>query len=220
VSLRLLFIDELRGYAKSKVMIVLWIGLPLLSFLIQFIEPGELEGMPISFLVSLLVSSIGGTLSAIMLSTSIVSEKNRHVYELFLIRPVKRSSLILAKFMAVYLCLVVAVAISLSIGLIIDGFTGRLSENFLSITFEYLIMSFSSMAITCSIGILFGVTVSSVPVAAILSVYLGSQLSSLIILPIFFMEGLDPVILSLALGIPISIIVIGIDVSLFNRQQF
>jgi len=220
VSLRLLFIDELRGYAKSKIMIVLWIGLPLLSFLIQFIDPGELEGMPISFLVSLVVSSIGGTLSAIMLSTSIVSEKNRHVYELFLIRPVKRSSLLLAKFLAVYLCLVVAVAISLSVGLIIDGFTGKLSENFLSITFEYLIMSLSSMAITCSIGILFGVTVSSVPVAAILSVYLGSQLSSLIILPVFFLQGLNPVVLSLALGIPISIIVIGIDISLFNRQQF
>lgn len=220
MSLRLLFVDELRGYAKSKVMIVLWIGLPLLSFLIQFINPGELEGMPISFLVSLVVSSIGGTLSAIMLSTSIVSEKNRHVYELFLIRPVKRSSLILAKFLAVYLCLVVAVAISLSVGLIVDGFTNKLSENFLSITFEYLIMSFSSMAITCSIGILFGVVVSSVPVAAILSVYLGSQLSSLIILPIFFLGGLDPVLLSLALGIPISLIVIGIDISLFNRQQF
>jgi hypothetical protein len=81
-------------------------------------------------------------------------------------------------------------------------------------------MSFSSMAITCSIGILFGVTVSSVPVAAILSVYLGSQLSSLIILPVFFLQGLNPVVLSLALGIPISIIVIGIDISLFNRQQF
>jgi len=201
-------------------MIVLWIGLPFLSFLIQFIDPGELEGMPISFLVSILVSSIGGTLSAIMLSTSIVSEKNRHVYVLFLIRPVKRSSLILAKYLAVYLCLIVAVAISLSIGLIVDGFTSRLSENFLNITFEYLIMGFSSMSITCSIGILFGVVISSVPVAAILSVYLGSQLSSLIILPVFFLEGLDPVILSLALGIPISIIVIGIDISLFNRQQF
>jgi len=93
VSLLLLLLDELKGYAKSKVMIVLWFGLPLLSFVIQFISPNELEGMPISFLVSIVVSSIGGTLSAIMLSTSIVSEKNRHVYELFLIRPVRRSNL-------------------------------------------------------------------------------------------------------------------------------
>lgn len=220
MSLILLFFDEIKGFAKSRVMIVLWIGLPLLSFLIQFIDPGELEGMPISFLVSLIVSSIGGTLSGVMLSTSIVSEKNRHVYELFLIRPVKRSSLILAKYLAVYLCLVVAVTISFAVGLIIDGFTGKLSQNYLSITFDYLIMSFSSMAITCSIGILFGVVVSSVPVAAILSVYLGSQLSSLIILPIFFIETLNPVLLALSLGISITLIMMSFNIFLFSRKQF
>ncbi len=220
MSLILLFIDELKGYAKSKVMIVLWFGLPLLSFIIQFINPSELEGMPISFLVSLVVSSIGGTLSAIMLSTSIVSEKNRHVYELFLIRPVKRSSLILAKYIAVYLCLVIAALISLIVGLLIDAFTGDLIENYLNSTFESLVIGMSTMSITCSIGIFFGVLVSSVPVAAILSVYLGSQLSSLIILPTFFLEILDPVILALTLGISITITMISIDVVLFNKKQF
>ncbi len=220
MSLRLLFLDELKGYAKSKVMLVLWFGLPLLSFLIQFFNPAELEGMPISFLVALVVSSIGGTLSVIMLSTTIVSEKNRHVYELFLIRPVRRSSLILAKFLAVYLCLVIAVSISLIIGLIFDAFTGDLIENYLKITFESLIIGISSMAITCSIGILFGVLVSSVPVAAILSVYLGSQLSSLIILPTFFIPGLDTQTLALTLGITLTTIIMGINIILFNRMQF
>jgi len=220
MSLRLLFLDELRGYAKSKVMIVLWFGLPLLSFLLQFIDPGQLEGRPISFLVSLVVSSIGGTLSAIMLSTSIVSEKIHHVYELFLIRPVKRSSLILAKFLAVYSCLVIAVSISLIVGLIIDGFTGDLSEMYLNMTFDSLIIGISSMAITCSIGIFFGVLVSSVPVAAILSVYLGSQLSSLIILPTFFIEVLDPVLLALTLGITLTTIIMSLNLFLFSRKQF
>ena len=153
-------------------MIVLWFGLPLLSFLMHFIQP-ETEGLPISFLVALLVSSIGGTLSAIMLSTSIVGEKNRHVYELFLVRPVKRCSLLLAKFFAVYLCLIIAVAISLIVGIVIDGFTIGIPENFLSDIFNSLVTGLSSMAITCSIGILFGVITSSIPVAAILSVYLG-----------------------------------------------
>lgn len=220
MSLLLLFLDELKGYAKSKVMIVLWFGLPLLSFLIQFINPNELEGMPISFLVSLVVSSIGGTLSAIMLSTSIVSEKNRHVYELFLIRPVRRSSLILAKYLAVYLCLVIAVSISLTIGLIFDAFTGDLIENYLDITFESLIIGISSMSITCSIGIFFGVLVSSVPLAAILSVYLGSQLSTIIILPTIFFEILDPVILALTLGVTITLIMMSVNVLLFSRKQF
>jgi len=220
LSLLLLFLDELKGYAKSKVMIVLWFGLPLLSFLIQYINPNQLEGMPISFLVALVVSSIGGTLSVIMLSTTIVSEKNRHVYELFLIRPVRRSSLILAKFLAVYLCLVIAVSISLTIGLIIDAFTGDLIENYLNVTFESLIIGISSMAITCSIGILFGVLISSVPVAAILSVYLGSQLSSLIILPTFFIPGLDTQMLALTLGITLTTVIMGINIILFNRMQF
>ncbi len=220
MSLLLLFFDELKGYAKSRVMIVLWFGLPLLSFLIQFINPNELEGMPISFLVAIVVSSIGGTLSVIMLSTSIVSEKSRHVYELFLIRPVRRSSLLIAKFLAVYLCLVIAVSISLVVGLIIDGFTGDLSERFLEITLDSLIISISSMAITCSIGILFGVLVSSVPVAAILSVYLGSQLSSLLILPTFFIPHLNTEMLALTLGITLTIGIMSINIIKFNRMQF
>lgn len=216
----LLFLDELRGYAKSKVMIVLWFGLPLLSFLIHFLNPTSTEGVPISYLVGLVVSSIGGTLSGIMLSTSIVSEKNRHVYELFLIRPVRRSSLLLAKFLAVYLCLVIAVIIAIIFGLIIDEFTDGSSEYLLKKTFESLIISLSSMATTCSIGILFGVLVSSVPVAAILSVYLGSQFSSIIVLPTLFITSLNPVILALTLGISVTCIVMSINMYIFSRKQF
>jgi ABC-2 type transport system permease protein len=220
MSLRLLFIDELKGYAKSKVMVVLWFGLPVLSFLMQFIDPPQMEGFPVSLLVSLVVSSIGGTLSAIMLSTSIVNEKNRHVYELFLIRPVRRSSLLLAKFLAVYLCLVIAISISLGLGLLIDGFTGNLTQIEWNLTIEYLIIGMSSMAITCSIGIFFGVIVSSVPVAAILSVYLGSQLPLLIILPTIYIEILNPQLLALTLGITLTTAVMSLNLYLFSKKQF
>jgi len=219
LSFLLLFLDELKGYAKSKVMIVLWFGLPLLSFLVHFIQP-ETEDFPISFLVVLLVASIGGTLSAIMLSTSIVNEKNRHVYELFLIRPVKRYELLLAKFFSVFLCLIIAILISLIGGLLIDIITIGFPENYLNSIFDSLIISMSSMAITCSIGIFIGVLVSSVAVAAILAVYLGGQLSSVIILPTFFIPGLDPEMLALILGISISTILMGINILLFNRMQF
>ena len=219
MSFLLLFLDELKGYAKSKVMIVLWFGLPLLSFLVHFIQP-ETEDFPISFLVVLLVASIGGTLSAIMLSTSIVNEKNRHVYELFLIRPVKRYNLLLAKFFAVFLCLIIAILISLIGGLLIDIITIGFPENYLNSIFDSLIISMSSMAITCSIGIFIGVLVSSVAVAAILAVYLGGQLSSVIILPTFFIPGLDPEMLALILGISISTIIMGLNIILFSHMQF
>ncbi len=218
MSFVLLLLDELKGYAKSKVMIVLWFGLPLLSMLIHFF-PSQ-EDLPISYLVAIVVSSIGGTLSGIMLSTSIVSEKNRHVYDLFLIRPVKRYNLLLVKFFAVFLCLTIAVVISLIVGLIIDAITIELPEHLLGLIFDSLVISMSSMAITCSIGIFFGVLVSSVPVAAILSVYLGSQLSSLLILPTFLIPGLDPQILAIILGISVTTTMMLINIILFSRKQF
>ncbi|MFX0008437.1 MAG: hypothetical protein ACFFAV_17135, partial [Candidatus Hermodarchaeota archaeon] len=69
-------------------------------------------------------------------------------------------------------------------------------------------------------GIFFGVIVSSVPVAAILSVYLGSQLSSLIILPTIFIEVLNPQLLALALGITLTIGIMILNLVLFNKKQF
>ena len=113
MSLKILFVDELKGFYKSKVMIVLWVGLPLLSLLFHYIVP-DTEGIPISSIVAIILSSIGGTLGSAMLSTSIASEKIRHVYDLFLIRPVKRTSILLAKFFSVYLCLIIATGISLT----------------------------------------------------------------------------------------------------------
>jgi len=219
VSLLLLFLDELKGFAKSKIMIILWFGLPALAILIHFIQP-ETEDFPITSLVTIVVSSIGSTLSSIMLSTSIVNEKNNHVYELFLVRPVKRYSLLISKFLAVYLCLIIAVGLSLLVGLVIDGITVGIPEDFLDLIFDSLSISLSSMAITCSIGIFFGVLVSSVAAAAILSVYLGSQLSSIILLPTFFSETLDPVLLALTIGISATITIMIINIFIFSRKQF
>ncbi|TFF88594.1 MAG: hypothetical protein EU548_08670, partial [Promethearchaeota archaeon] len=68
-------------------MITLWIGFPILSILMHFIQP-DTEGIPISVFTGLIVASIGGLLSAVMLSTTIVNEKNARVYDLYLIRPV------------------------------------------------------------------------------------------------------------------------------------
>ena len=99
----LLFFDELKGYIKSKVMIILWFGMPALAVLIRFLYlQAEVQEMVTSLLIGLVITSIGSTLSSVMLSTSIVSEKNHNVYELFLVRPVKRWYFLLAKFFAVY----------------------------------------------------------------------------------------------------------------------
>ena len=220
MSLKILFADELKGFYKSKVMIVLWVGLPLLSLLFHYIVP-DTEGIPISSIVAIILSSIGGTLGSAMLSTSIASEKIRHVYDLFLIRPVKRTSILLAKFFSVYLCLIIATGISLTLGLILDQiFIGNLPEFVLNQTIESLTISIAAMAISCSIGIFFGIIVSSVPVATILSVYIGNQISAISILPTLFLDFIDPIIFSLLVGSIAVVIMLTVSSLLFSRKQF
>jgi ABC-2 type transport system permease protein len=220
MSLKILFVDELKGFYKSKVMIVLWVGLPLLSLLFHYIVP-DTEGIPISSIVAIILSSIGGTLGSAMLSTSIASEKMRHVYDLFLIRPVKRTSILLAKFFSVYLCLIIATGISLTLGLILDQiFIGNLPEFVLNQTIESLTISIAAMAISCSIGIFFGIIVSSVPVATILSVYIGNQISAISILPTLFLNFIDPIIFSLLVGCIAAVLMLAISSILFSRKQF
>jgi ABC-2 type transport system permease protein len=220
MSLKILFVDELKGFYKSKVMIVLWVGLPLLSLLFHYIVP-DTEGIPISSIVAIILSSIGGTLGSAMLSTSIASEKIRHVYDLFLIRPVKRTSILLAKFFSVYLCLIIATGISLTLGLILDQiFIGNLPEFVLNQTIESLTISIAAMAISCSIGIFFGIIVSSVPVATILSVYIGNQISAISILPTVFLDFIDPIVFSLLVGCIAAVLMLAISSILFSRKQF
>jgi len=220
MSLKILFVDELKGFYKSKVMIVLWVGLPLLSLLFRYITP-ETEGFPFSSIVAIILSSIGGTLASAMLSTSIASEKIRHVYDLFLIRPVKRTNILLAKYFSVYLCLIIATGISLTLGLILDQiFIGSLPEYVLNQTLESLTISLAAMAISCSIGIFFGVVVSSVPVATILSVYVGNQISAISILPTLLLDFINPIIFSLLVGCIAAVIMLAISSILFSRRQF
>ncbi len=220
MSLKILFVDELKGFYKSKVMIVLWLGLPLISLLFRYITP-EIEEFPFSSVVAIILSSIGGTLASAMLSTSIANEKIRHVYDLFLIRPVKRVNILLAKYFSVYLCLIIATGISLTLGLILDQiFIGTLPEYVLNQTLESLTISLAAMAISCSIGIFFGVIVSSVPVATILSVYIGNQISAISILPTIFLDFIDPIIFSLLVGCIAAVIMLTVSSILFTRKQF
>jgi ABC-2 type transport system permease protein len=156
-----------------------------------------------------------------MLSTSITSELNQHVYDLFLIRPIKRYYLLVAKFFAVYTCIAIATCISLVLGLSIDYFKGKLAniEMFLH-TFESLIFTLAAIAIACSAGILIGISVANVAASAILSVYLGSQLSVLSVLPSLILpELINPLIFGLILGISLSFALLIIAIYFFNNKQ-
>ncbi|TXT66935.1 MAG: ABC-2 family transporter protein [Promethearchaeota archaeon] len=220
MNLRLLYLDELKGYYKSKVMIILWMGLPFLSVFFSSFN-FETDGVPLSYLVGILIASIGGTLSSVMLSTSITSELNRHVYDLFLIRPIKRYFILIAKFLAVYTCIVIATCISLSLGLFIDYIKGTLTNISIVLhTFESLIFTLAAIAIACSAGILIGISVTNVAASAILSVYLGSQLSIISVLPSLILPNIiNPLVLGIVVGSSVSPTLLTIAIHLFNKKQ-
>ena len=113
-SLLILLWDEFKGFVKSKIMIALWIGLPVLSIVMYVLSP-EGEIFPISLFVGLFVASIGGLLAAVMLSSAMVNELNANVYELYLIRPVKRWQIIMAKYIAVMISLIIASLLSFTL---------------------------------------------------------------------------------------------------------
>lgn len=205
MSLRILFLDELNGFYRSRVMIALWIGLPAMALLLYFLVP-DLEGLPITQFTALLVSSIGGLLTSVLIVVNILNEKERKVYDLFLIRPIKRRDLILAKFGAVYICVAVAgllaIFVSASLDAVLNGYDLIATLTALN---DPSIIALSMMAISCSAGVLIGVFANSVLVGVLLVLYGGNQLSSLVILPVLletgdiWMSGLYAVVITLVL---------------------
>jgi len=86
-SLFLLLLDEFKGFAKSKIIITLWIGLPIVSIIYHFLTPVTGD-FPVSLFLGIIIASIGGLLAAVMLSSAMVNELGANVYDLYLIRPV------------------------------------------------------------------------------------------------------------------------------------
>jgi ABC-2 type transport system permease protein len=220
MSLLLLFKDELKGFYRSNVMLFLWVGLPLISLLMRLWSPDTGDEIPFSLLTALLVSSIGGTLAAVMLAVSIINEKNRRVYDLFLIRPIRRRDMLMAKFFAVYLCLVGASLLAMGLGQGIEYFTNDMPlEQITQNSWESLAVSLSMMAIASSVGILIGVISPSVLVGAILVIYGGNQISALPILPTMLGVS-EPLIFTAVLGAILTAVFLSLSFILFERKQF
>lgn len=221
MQLGILFADELRGFYKSKVMIFLWIGMPLIAVLFRFISV-ETSGQDIPFtLVStVVVSSLAGTLAAVMLAVFIINEKNRRVYDLFLIRPLKRREIILAKFLAVYLCVAIASFIAVVTGIMVDYVTiGSMSMAALADVGTSLATSLSMIAVSCSAGVLIGVFSPTVLVGAILVIYGGNQVSVIPLVPTM-LNLPQATVFTIVLAGALAGVLLAVAVALFERQQF
>jgi ABC-2 type transport system permease protein len=221
VKLQLLYVDELRGFYKSKVMLFLWIGLPIIAILFRFIQSSTTgQAIPFTVISALVVSSLAGTLAAVMLTVSIINEKKSHVYELFLIRPLKRRDIMLAKFFSVYTCVAISSFIAVFVGLVADFFTaGALPTTVFNDTAQSLAISLSMIAVACSAGVLIGVGAPSVLVGAILVIYGGNQISIIPIVPTLLNLS-DAAVFTVGLAAAVTTTLLTVAVILFGRKQF
>ena len=219
MALRTLYFDELKGFSRSKVMLALWVGLPILSVAFRYFRP-DTEGLPLLTLVAILLASVGGTVAAVLLSTSITAERARGVYELFLVRPVKRSELLVAKFLAAFSSLLIAVILSVLLGIAIETAGGNPSAiSSLKQNIESLLISLTGIAVACSVGVFFGITMSSVAVSAILAAYLGNQITGAIIIPIALGSSLNVVVYCALVGVLVPALFLFISSLIFNRRN-
>lgn len=222
MTLGLLYADEMRGFYKSYVMLALWVGLPALTIALHFLQPliePAMRDWSLSYVVSITIAGIGGPLASVSLSASIVSERNQKVYELFLIRPVRRSSLILAKFAATYTCLVVATVISLASGMVIDSWLGVPFESLWNEIVTSVVVTLSAMAMACSGAVLIGMFVSSVALASIVSIFGGEILILVPMLPNYFDPSANPVPLAIVSGLVITSLFLVLTIHVFNHRQ-
>ena len=220
MNFSLLFRDELTGFYKSNVMLILWITLPILSIVSLFYFPETDNEVPLSIITSGIISGIGGWLAAMMLAVHIIHERSHQVYELFLIRPVKRSHIILAKYFAVFICVALASLFALLLGFFIDAvFLNRFSVQLFYDTVDALIISFSIIAIECAAGAFVGILVSSVLVGVLLVVLTHNIASLSIIMPIITKIN-HPVLTAVILGLLLSSLFLMMANLVFKKRQF
>lgn len=221
MNLSLLFVDELRGFYKSKVMVFLWVGLPIITILFRFVQSSLTgQAIPFTFISTIVTSGLSGTLASVMLAVSLINERKSHVYELFLIRPLKRRDIILAKFFSVYLCVAVAIFISFFVGMAIDFLTtGALATVILGSLGQSLSISLSMVAVACSAGVLIGVAAPSVLVGAILIIYGGNQVSVIPLVPTLLNIS-NGDLFTIGLSAIVTGVLLAVAVGLFERKQF
>ena len=222
MSFLLILKDELNGFYKSKVMIFLWIGLPILAFLLHFsLSESSTDGLSLSYLTALLVSNIGGLLASVMLTVNIINEKDTRVYDLFLIRPIRRWHIMTSKFLAVFICVSIACVLAIALGVLVDYFQSPILLDLMSQNIiNSFIIAISVIAISSAVGIVFGVISPSILVGVVLVIFVGNYISSIpSIIPIAFGVE-DSVPLVSMIGVVVTVILMSLGIVLFNRKEF
>ena len=217
MSLEVLFRDEFQGLYRSKAMLALLVGLPVLVMILYWASP-DTSGMPMSAFTALVASSLAGALAAVMVAVGMMNEKSRKVYDLFLVRPVKAAHIILAKFGATFLFVTLAVLVSIGVGMLADISMGNAPTGVaLTAVARSMMMSVSMIAVASAVGVLIGASISSILVGVILVLYGGNQLVGLVAMLTLQMS--DNIIVQLVPSIGLTLLLLIIAVQLFKRLR-
>jgi ABC-2 type transport system permease protein len=186
--------DEFIGFAKSKVMIVLWIVVPVVALIAFSLIPAEVIGggldgkqkLSAATFMSLLMGSIAGLFAGIIPAADIVNEKNRNVYMVFAVRPFPRGLLLWAKFIAVCGCITITCVLSLALGMGLDAVRGHeITVDVLDDALRSMVMMVEVIAMSAALGVVFGVMARSVVVSVLLFIFAGRNLLIVPMLPIY-----------------------------------
>ena len=207
--------DEINGFYRSKVMAILLIGLPALSVMLYFLSP-DLGVLPLGAFTAMLAASIAGMLASTTLSVAIINERSQGAFDLFLVRPVKRSHLLLAKYIAVVACVIAAAALALVLANAYDWYRSGAVD--LGMMVQPMLVIVTMACIASAAAVLFGTLTKSVLVGVILTIYGGNQLSAAVVLPALLQDVL-PFEATVAIGLVISAIVRAGAVVVFKRKR-
>lgn len=221
-AIRVLARDELIGFARSKVMLVLWLILPALAILGYLAFGQRLSGglLSASDFMSILVASIAGAVAALMIAVDLINERNRNVYVLLAIRPIRRDAIVWAKFLAVFGCVTVACVVSLALGTVIDMIRGAMpNADSLLVLGKSLLTTSVSIALATAAGALFGVAMRSILGAVILVLYLGQNIAAVPMLPVYLHLLPDRYWLVMAISFALLAGVMALALRTFRRAQ-
>jgi ABC-2 type transport system permease protein len=224
----LLIKDELIGFSKSKVMLVLWVILPIITVLGYYFLPqgiatrGQLGNeLSVAAFMSMIQSSLAGTVAALMVAVDIVSEKNRKVYELFVIRPIKRSAILMSKFIAVFTCVTIACIVSILLGIVVDTFQGEAMTGAQAYdTLKAVTTLTFVIALSAAVGVFFGVVTKTILLAVILILYVGQNLVVVPMLPMFLGVLPNQFWFFMLISLGLVVLVLWFSAWMFKRSEF
>ena len=176
MNLKLLLADELAYFIKARVMLYLWVGIPLVIVASRFASVGK-EGPGSALFGVFMASSLFGMTAGTMLTASVIGEIQRGVFVLFAVRPVRRRDLLFAKFLSVFIAMLAAFVLSLGAGLLFDAFgpSGTPGTDAVKEALLMFCMSVCFLGITSALGVLVGTLSASMQAGIIVYFILNSN---------------------------------------------